>query len=222
MSATDHSATSRTSCRGENPTRVLLLRHAETAAPYLFHGAESDIGLSERGRQQAEAIGPILAAERPVVVVSSAMRRAVETAEPIARACGVELLIEPDLHERRIGKLCGVRYDDREGLWAQTIARWQAGETGFATEGAESLDDIRDRVMPVWTRLADRFEGATYVVVAHGAVIKVVLRDLDIRFFSWDAFRYPNLGITEAVKAQAGWSVVRLACTGEQRTSALR
>ena len=95
---------------------------------------------------------------------------------------------------------------------------WQAGETGFATEGAESLDDIRDRVMPVWTRLADRFEGATYVVVAHGAVIKVVLRDLDIRFFSWDAFRYPNLGITEAVKAQAGWSVVRLACTGEQRT----
>ena len=197
-------------------TRVLLLRHAETAAPHLFHGAESDIGLSERGRQQAEAIGPILAAERPVIVVSSAMRRAVETAEPIALACGVELLIEPDLHERRVGKLCGMRYDDREGLWAQTIKRWEAGETGFTTEGAESLDDIRDRVLPIWHRLADRFEGATYAVVAHGAVIKVLLRNLMHGFFAWDAFRYPNLAITEAVKEQTGWSVVRLACTGEQ------
>ncbi len=197
-------------------TRVLLLRHAETAAPHLFHGAESDIGLSERGRQQAEAIGPILAAERPVVVVSSAMRRAVETAEPIARACGVELLIEPGLHERRIGKLCGVPYDDQEGLWAETLGRWQSGETGYATEGAESFDAVRDRVMPVWNRLGDRFEGATYVVVAHGAVIKVILREIDLRFFSWDAFRYPNLGITEAVKEQTGWSVVRLACTGGQ------
>ena len=27
------------------PTRILLLRHAEIAAPDLFHGAESDIGL---------------------------------------------------------------------------------------------------------------------------------------------------------------------------------
>jgi broad specificity phosphatase PhoE len=31
-----------------------------------------------------------LAAERPVAVISSPMRRAVETVEPIARACGVE------------------------------------------------------------------------------------------------------------------------------------
>ena len=38
------------------PTRVLLLRHAETATPHLFHGAESDVGLSERGRRQADAV----------------------------------------------------------------------------------------------------------------------------------------------------------------------
>ncbi len=37
-------------------TRVLLLRHAETAAPDRFHGAESDIGLGARGFLQAEAV----------------------------------------------------------------------------------------------------------------------------------------------------------------------
>ncbi len=87
------------------PTRVLLLRHAETANPLIFHGAESDIGLSERGRRQAEALAPLLAAEAPNVVVSSAMQRALETATPIARSCGLPVRIEAELHERRVGAL---------------------------------------------------------------------------------------------------------------------
>ena len=70
-------------------TRVLLLRHAETAAPDRFHGAESDIGLGERGRGQAEAGG----ARRwrnvtPTALYSSPMLRARQTAEPIGMECG--------------------------------------------------------------------------------------------------------------------------------------
>src|SRR5262249_6084606 len=102
------------------PTRVFLLRHAETANPLIFHGAESNVGLSERGRGQAEAIAPVLAAQAPDVVVSSAMRRAIETAMPIARACGLELRIEPELHERRVGALSGTPTRQRDGLWPET------------------------------------------------------------------------------------------------------
>ena len=42
-------------------TRLLLARHAETAAPDRFHGAESDIGLSAWGARQAELLGQSLA-----------------------------------------------------------------------------------------------------------------------------------------------------------------
>ncbi len=84
------------------PTRVLLLRHAESANPLIFHGAESDVGLSERGWRQAKVIAPVLAAQTPDVLISSAMRRARETAQPIARACGLPVRIEADLHERRV------------------------------------------------------------------------------------------------------------------------
>ena len=38
-----------------NPIRVFLMRHAETSVPGVFHGAESDIGLSDRGIEQAKA-----------------------------------------------------------------------------------------------------------------------------------------------------------------------
>ncbi len=43
-------------------TRLLLVRHAETSAPDLFHGAESDVGLSAWGAQQSEQVGRALAA----------------------------------------------------------------------------------------------------------------------------------------------------------------
>ncbi len=60
-------------------TRVMLARHAETAAPNRFHGAESDIGLSELGVRQAERLAEYLSTIGPAAIYSSAMRRAVET-----------------------------------------------------------------------------------------------------------------------------------------------
>src|SRR5262245_34494343 len=117
------------------PTRVLLLRHGESADPTVFHGAESDIGLSERGMRQAEVVTPILAAYSPAAVISSGMRRALLTAEPIAAACGLPIRIEPALHERRVGALAGATFDHGD-VWPETLRRWMAGETSYAPPGA--------------------------------------------------------------------------------------
>ena len=113
-------------------TRVLLLRHAETAAPDRFHGAESDIGLGERGLLQArEAAGRIAPLTAPVAVYSSAMLRARQTAAPIAEARGLEPAIVPDLHERRMGPLSGMTLE--EG-WPDYIAAMdRAGRPATST-----------------------------------------------------------------------------------------
>ena len=194
-------------------TRVLLLRHAESANPLIFHGAESDVGLSERGRRQAEAIAPVLATEAPDVLISSAMRRARETALPIARACGLRMRIEPDLHERCVGALSGIPTQLREGEWPDTLRRWMAGETAFAPAGAESFDDIRRRVLPVWQRVTSEGEGKTIVLVAHGVVCKVLL----LRLLSghsaadWNKLGPSrNVGVSELARDIAGWRAVRL------------
>jgi 2,3-bisphosphoglycerate-dependent phosphoglycerate mutase len=195
------------------PTRVLLLRHAESANPRVFHGAESDVGLSERGRRQAEAVAPVLAECRPDVLVSSAMRRALDTAAPIARACGLEVRVEPDLHERRVGALAGTPTKRHEGVWPDTLRRWVAGETGFAPAEAESFDAIRDRVLPVWRRLTAAHADRTLVVVAHGVVCKVLLLSLLAGLGVADWHRLgpiANVGVTELVGGPGGWQAVRL------------
>lgn len=156
-------------------SRILVLRHAETSAPDRFHGAESDVGLGERGRRQAETVARILAAERPFAIYSSAMKRAVETAEPIARACGLEPLIEPLLHERRMGPLSGLSREEGLSAYSEAKRRWMAGEIGYTHQGGESYADVRDRTVPVFERIAAGAAGRTVVVVAHGVVIRVLL-----------------------------------------------
>jgi broad specificity phosphatase PhoE len=194
-------------------TRVYLLRHGESAAPHLFHGAESDIGLSNRGRRQAEAVAGWLAGWQPAGVVSSAMRRAVETATPIAEACGLPLQIEPDLHERRVGTLSGLPIHTHDAIWAATVRRWIAGETAYAPPDAESFDEIQARVLPVWRRLTAEFAGRPLVIVAHGVVCKVLLVSLvqGLRVSDWKRFGpLRNTGISELVQTGETWQAVRL------------
>jgi broad specificity phosphatase PhoE len=194
-------------------TRIILLRHGESAAPQVIHGAESDIGLSDRGRRQAAAVAPILAREKPNVIISSGMLRAIDTARPIAQACGLEMLIEPDLHERRVGALSGMPFGPNEGVWPDTLRRWIGGETGYASEGSESFDDVRSRIGPVWERLASVHAGQTVVIVAHGVVCKVLQLSV---VPGWSAADWQNLGsihnaaITELVQNRAGWQILRL------------
>lgn len=195
------------------PTRVLLLRHAETRNPLIFHGAESDVGLSERGERQAELIAEYLAAFRPETIVTSGMRRALATATPISRACAAALRVEPLLHERRIGVLSGTPTGDPQGPWAETTRKWAVGEVNYATEGAESYADIRERVVPVWQRVARELEGSTYVVVAHGVVIRVLLTSLLPGYAPTDYVKLgmvPNVALTEVVREGEEWRALRL------------
>ncbi len=194
------------------PTRVYLLRHAETANPSIFHGAESDVELSAWGQRQAEAVAHHLAAYRPDLVLSSAMRRAIATAAPIACVCGVAHRLEPQLHERRVGSLSGLPTSDNGGIWPETLRRWISGETGYAPEGAESFDAIRARVVPAWQRLTQEHAGQTLVVVAHGIVCRVLLLSLlpGYTVADWQRVPTPNVGISELVRGDGPWRAERI------------
>jgi probable phosphoglycerate mutase len=194
-------------------TRVLLLRHAESADPTIFHGAESDIDLSERGRRQADAVAGVIAAYQPRRLISSNMLRARATAAPIAQACNLTVQIEPDLHERRVGALGGTPTRLREGVWPQTLRRWLAGDTGYAPEGAESFDQIRDRVLPVWQRVTAEADEQPLVIIAHGGVCKVLLLTLLPGYSIADWLRLGpihNVAITEFLRTGDGWRALRI------------
>lgn len=81
--------------------RLYLIRHGKPAATWGGH--DDDPGLDNTGRAQAEAARDTLLAlpaeHRPKLVVSSPLARCRETAEPTARALGVEIEIDPAVGE---------------------------------------------------------------------------------------------------------------------------
>lgn len=76
--------------------RLHLVRHGQAAAGW---GEDRDPGLDEQGRAQAGDLTEHLAARRPMPILSSPLRRAQQTAAPLAYRWGVEPVVEPRVGE---------------------------------------------------------------------------------------------------------------------------
>src|ERR1051325_7599179 len=76
--------------------RLYLVRHGRAAAGF---GESADPGLDVLGREQAEAVAKELAARGPVPILSSPLKRAQETAAPLAKLWRCEPSIEQAVSE---------------------------------------------------------------------------------------------------------------------------
>src|SRR5262249_10884375 len=98
------------------PTTLVLLRHGVTphTIEKRFSGglASANPGLSDAGRSQgrlsAEWLAPL--AERAAVVVSSPVRRTLESAQIVAETLGLSLETEPGLAEMEFGHWDGLTF----------------------------------------------------------------------------------------------------------------
>src|SRR5438445_1531491 len=102
---------------GSSSTRRVLIRHGEShsVADGWISGKATCRGLTERGVAQARVLRRRLAEEtdlHPDVVLSSTMRRAVETADIIAEAVAVPVQALEELCERSPGECEGMSHDD--------------------------------------------------------------------------------------------------------------
>lgn len=155
--------------------RLLVIRHAEPAPP--TPPLLEDPPLSLAGRAQAARLADSLRKRKLDRVVCSPMRRAAETATPVAQALGVPLLLEADLVEIAMGALAPWGPDE-QAEWASVAERWERGEWGAACPGGESLEEVIARVRPVVTRLVAAPCEHGFALVAHAVVNGVVLATL--------------------------------------------
>jgi broad specificity phosphatase PhoE len=180
-SAAEAAAASPAGAVRESPTTLILVRHGETEGnvQQIWHGA-LDAPLTERGRLQVAATAERMAElsrRYPVdVFYVSPLPRAQSTAAAIARAIGMEPLVEPGLREFDLGDWEGRTFQDlreTENLWG----RW-AEDAAFAPPNGESPASFHRRVMQAMESLVARHPGQTVLAVSHGAVIGNALATL--------------------------------------------
>ncbi len=163
-------------------TTVLLVRHGLTATTgQLLTGWTPGVGLDERGRAQAKALGERLVPVPLDAVVSSPLDRCRQTVEEIVAARagqGAAPAIEDRVGECKYGDWTGKPLQElmKDPLWPVVQAHPSA--VRFPGPGGESMLDMQHRAVSAIRDWNARLgQDATYLVCSHGDVIKAIVAD---------------------------------------------
>jgi probable phosphoglycerate mutase len=159
------------------PTRLLMLRHGQTehSAQRRYSG-RADLPLTELGERQAAAAAARLAtADDVAAVASSPLLRARRTAQPVADALGVPLIIHDGLIETDFGAWEGLTFAETSARDPELHTRWLT-DTSVAPPDGESMDAVHRRVRRARDQLIAEHGAATLIVVSHVTPIKSLLR----------------------------------------------
>ncbi|MBM2623202.1 bifunctional RNase H/acid phosphatase [Actinoplanes sp. LDG1-06] len=206
----------------ENATRLILVRHGETA--YTQQGRYSgrgDVSLSEQGEAQAMAAGGRVAgiARDVTAVVSSPLGRCVRTAEHIsAEVGGVPVTVVDDLIEVDFGLWEGLTFAEVQERWPGEMEAWLAS-TSVAPPGGESFQAAAKRVRGAMATILSSYAGGVVVVVSHVSPIKLILRDA---LAASDAFLHRLFLDAAGVSTMDVWPDGNIAVRSVNETAHLR
>ncbi|MCV7423747.1 bifunctional RNase H/acid phosphatase [Mycobacterium yunnanensis] len=160
------------------PTRMLLLRHGQTALSVdRRYSGQGDPPLTELGRRQADAAAHYLGARGGVAaVVASPLQRAHDTASAAAKELGLDVTVDEDLIETDFGSWEGLTFGEAAQRDPEVHQAWLRDTSVAPPGGGESFDTVAARVGRARTRIVSEYGDATVLVVSHVTPIKSVLR----------------------------------------------
>jgi probable phosphoglycerate mutase len=146
---------------------LLLIRHARPRRVERAQG-RADPGLDPLGRRQARALADWLVDEAPTALYVSPLRRAVETALPLAETCALEARAHEGVAEWNRDDPV---YIPVEELRAEAHPAWTAMRDGRWDELGVDAAAFRDRVTTALDGIAAAHPGERVAVVCHAGVI---------------------------------------------------
>lgn len=202
--------------------RLLMLRHGQTEynAGSRMQG-QMDTALSDLGRAQAVAAAEVLAKRQPLVIMSSDLHRALDTALELSERSGVRVRTTERLRETHLGDWQGLTHQEVDALVPGARLAWR-DDARSAPHGGESRIDVADRSMPLVAELlaaepewgADDCERPV-VLVAHGGLIAALTAALlDLPVDNWPVLggmgnaswtQLSGHGPAEATLAEVRW-----------------
>lgn len=160
-------------------SKVFIIRHGETDynLNQLIQGRSINAPLNTTGRAQAAAIGNYLKTYSIDRVICSALMRTHQTAEPVLKHFGLDLIAATDLDEMNFGKYEGMKFESVTRELLDIQQRWKSGETDAPLPGGESPLDTFKRADLAVRHYLDQFQGETVVFFIHGRLIRILLSE---------------------------------------------
>ena len=157
------------------PTVTALLRHGQTPmSVQKRYAGRTDAPLTEVGVQQAAAAAKRLASAGLDVIVTSPLRRTVQTAQAVAAVTGAAVVTDDGFRETDFGAWEGLTFAEVRERWPAEISAWLA-DPDVAPPGGESFTDVSARVTEALDRVLAARAGQTVLIVSHVTPIKMLV-----------------------------------------------
>ena len=155
-------------------TVLLLVRHGQTpTAGKTLTGWQRGVHLTDRGREQADALVARLEGVPVAAIYSSPLERCRETAAPLAAARGLPVRVRRGLIETGYGDWTGrsIAQLRRTRLW-RTLQR---SPSAIRFPAGESLRDVQTRAVDETLAIAADHPNDVVVIVTHADVVRLAL-----------------------------------------------
>jgi probable phosphoglycerate mutase len=158
-------------------TKVLIVRHGDTTASKdgRFAGA-NDVPLSKEGRVHASELAVRLARYPLDAIYASSLQRARDTAGFTANVHGLEVTPVPEFREIDHGVWNGKNRAEIIAQYSQAmIDEYNRDPFHFRPEGGENGEDVLKRAAPALSKLVEKHDGGTILVVAHKTTNRLLI-----------------------------------------------
>jgi broad specificity phosphatase PhoE len=153
-------------------TRLYLVRHGQSAgnAEGRF-GGHSPTPLSKLGEEQAELTANALARERINAIYSSDLLRAVQTAEPLAKALDLPVIKTSAFRERKVGVLEGLTFDESKEKHPKDYYALINRNVSHVITGGESYRQLLRRATGTLREILQIHRGERVAIFSHTGAI---------------------------------------------------
>lgn len=180
-------------------TELLLIRHGETEynKKSIIQG-QVDTELNESGIKKAAETAQFLENYQFDHIYSSDLKRAKKTASFIADKLNLEIKESPKIREIDFGEWEGLKLEEIAAQDPENMAAWKNDPLSNGAPGGENITEFIKRINSFFDQLLEKHKGEKLIVVTHGGVIKMYLREiLAVQSKSFKQFQIDNTSLTE-------------------------
>jgi 2,3-bisphosphoglycerate-dependent phosphoglycerate mutase len=144
-------------------TSVYFIRHAQPD-----FSVKDDVirPLSENGIQDTKKVTDTLINKNIDSIYSSPFKRSIDTVKDFAKTTGLEIKIENDFRERKIGKWV-------EDFRAFSQKQWE--DFDFRLDNGESLREVQERNISALFKVINSNIGKSIAIATHGTALSTII-----------------------------------------------
>ena len=156
---------------------LFIIRHGETDfnEKHLMQGRGINASLNEKGREQSQFVKDYLSGKAVSLVVTSSLKRTMESAQPLIDHLNVKSASFHELDEMHFGDLEGLEFHSVKQELIYLHESWSSGKTGVPAPGGENPDTVYERANKKVLEILEHSEESCIAFYLHGRLIRILL-----------------------------------------------